>query len=290
MRKASLKAAVVLGLAVCYLVAGGAAGAADNPSCEPGKIATKYPTLAGKTVKFSQDGQSPPFTYRDPKNPENIIGLDADLVRAAAECIGVKPEFFLGAWSGLLPALIAGQSDVMWSNLYYSPARAKQVNFVTYLQAATAGLVRKGNPKNIKSLDDFCGVRTTAGLGTVEYTQLQAIGEKCVAAGKKAVEIVTFPDVPAGARLIANDRADVLLGDLVLAGQFVQENPDQLEIGFKINSDIKIGIAVRKTDEQLLQALHEAVRVIQSNGTEKALLEKYHMDPSLQIPAQVLKE
>jgi polar amino acid transport system substrate-binding protein len=262
--------------------------AAAAPKCEPEKIAQKYPDLAGKTLIVEQDGQSPPFTYRDTADPDKIIGFDADYVRAAMQCIGAKFEFKLGAWSGLLPALVAGQADLMWSNLYYSAERAKTVNFVTYLQAASAGLVQKGNPKHLQSVDDFCGVRGAAGLGTVEYTQLQDLSKKCTDAGKAPIEIVTFPDAPAGARLVANDRADVLLGDLTLAGQFVSQLPDKVEIGFRIPSGFKIAAAVPKGHQQLLDAVHEAVQVLQADGTQAKLQETYHIDPSLFEPTQVL--
>ena len=47
-----------------------------------------------------------------------LIGLDADLVGAAFSCIGVPFEFKTGSWSGLLPSVIVGQADLMWSNLY----------------------------------------------------------------------------------------------------------------------------------------------------------------------------
>jgi polar amino acid transport system substrate-binding protein len=274
-------------LAGAFVFAGTARAAAQ---CEPDKVATKYPGLAGKTLIVEQDGASPPFTYRDPKDPDKIIGFDADYVRAVMECIGTKFEFKLGAWSGLLPALVAGQADLMWSNLYYSAERAKTVNFVTYMQAASAGLVQKGNPKHLQSVDDFCGVRAAAGLGTVEYTQLQQLSDKCTGTGKPAIQIVTFPDATAGARLVANDRADVLLGDLTLAGQFVSQYPNQLEIGFRIASGLKIAAAVRKNSEDLLNAISEAVQVMQKNGTQAKLQETYHLDPSLFEPTQVLKQ
>jgi polar amino acid transport system substrate-binding protein len=275
-------------LAGALLAAVLAGEAVAAPKCEPDRIAQKYPDLAGKTLVVEQDGQSPPFTYRDTADPDKIIGFDADYVRAAMHCIGVKFEFKIGAWSGLLPALVAGQADLMWSNLYYSAERAKTVDFVTYLQAASAGLVQKGNPKHIKSVDDFCGVRGSAGLGTVEYTQLQDISKKCTDAGKPPVEIVTFPDAPAGARLVANDRADVLLGDLTLAGQFVSQMPDKVEIGFRIASGLKIAAAVPKGRQQLLDAIYESVQVLQADGTQAKLQQTYHIDPSLFVATQNL--
>ena len=40
---------------------------ADAPKCEPGKLAAKYPSLAGKTIKIGTDGETPPYAMRDPK-------------------------------------------------------------------------------------------------------------------------------------------------------------------------------------------------------------------------------
>src|SRR5260370_14404102 len=136
-------------VALIVLMAGQAYAA--DAKCEPEALATKYPTLVGKRMRVAQSGEGAPFTFRDPEEFDKLIGLDADLVRATFACIGVPFEFKTGAWSGLLPSVIAGQSDLMWSNLYYTPARAEQVDFVTYLLAATAGLGKKGNPKNIHS-------------------------------------------------------------------------------------------------------------------------------------------
>ena len=57
-------------------------------------------------------------------------------------------------------------------------------------------MVRKGNPKNIQAIDDVCGVRAVAGLGTVEEAIFRGLSDKCVAGGKPPLEIVTCPPAP----------------------------------------------------------------------------------------------
>ena len=146
-RKGPRLALATVVMSVLFGLALPASAARAQAACEPEKISEKYPSLAGKTLVVEQDGASPPFTYRDPNDPNKIIGFDADYVRAAMKCIGTDFEFKLGDWSGLLPALVAGQADLMWSNLYYSAERAKTVNFVTYMQAASAGFVQKRQPE-----------------------------------------------------------------------------------------------------------------------------------------------
>jgi len=275
----------ITGLALILLVAGQALAAEGK--CEPQALAAKYPTLVGKTIRVAQSGEGAPFTFRDPEEFDKLIGLDADLVRATFACIGVPFEFKTGGWSGLLPSVIAGQSDLMWSNLYYTPARAEQVDFVTYLLAATGGMVKKGNPKNIHSLDEVCGVRAAAGLGTVEEAMFREVSDKCVAAGKPAVELVTYADRPSGIRMVQNDRADLLMGDLGSMDYTIAQLPNELERGYMMLTDYKVGPGISKSMPELRQAVFDSLQIIQSEGTMKKLMIKYNVDPTLQRPVQM---
>jgi polar amino acid transport system substrate-binding protein len=265
------------------------AHAADAAKCEPEKLAAKYPSLAHQKIRAGEDGESPPYSMRDPGNFDRIIGVDGDLIRAVFKCVGTDVEFKMGAWSGLLPAVIAGQTDAMWY-LYYTAERAKQVDFVVFLKAGTGALVKKGNPKGIKSMDDTCGTTATAGLGTVEEAAFREQSTKCPAAGKALINIMTYPDIPSGTRLIQNDRADIMMSDLALVDKLAFDNPQVFERGFKIISDFKIGVAVKKGNDDLLNAIYDAMRVLQDDGTEKQILESYNIDPSLILPVTVLRE
>jgi len=263
---------------------------AAEAKCEPDKLASKYPSLASKTIKIGTDGETPPYAMRDPKDFNHLIGLDTELAEATFKCIGAPIEFKLGAWSGQIPAVANGQTDAMWDTLYYTPERAKQIDFVIYLRAATGGMVQKGNPKHIMSLADICGVRATAGLGTVEEAQFRQLSDKCVKDGKKPVEIVTFPDIPAGARLVMNDRADLLLINLGLVDQFVADNPDKLERSFMIVTNWKVGVGFGKANKELEQAVADGLAAIRADGTEKKIYDKYHFDYSLAMPIEILTQ
>jgi polar amino acid transport system substrate-binding protein len=263
---------------------------AQEAKCHPEQLATKYPSLVGKTIKIATDGATPPYSMRDPNDFNKLIGLDNDMAHAAFDCIGVPVDFMIGAWSGLLPAVIAGQADVMWDTLYYTPERAKEADFVIYLRAATGGLVQKNNPKKIKSLDDVCGIRATAGLGSTEEAVFRDLSAKCVAAGKAAIEIVTFPDIPAGSRLVKNDRADLLMIDLGLVNSFIAADPDSFDLAFSILTDYKVGVGVAKNNKELSQAIFDALKILQANGTEEAIYKKYNFDHKQALPTEILTQ
>lgn len=255
--------------------------------CEPEKVATRYPSLAGKTIKVGEDGVSLPFNFRDPNNPDRIIGSDADLARAVFKCIGVPMEFVTGMWSGLLPAVAGGRIDVMWDVLYYTPERAKMVDFVLYSTMADRAITHKGNPKNLHSLDDLCGVKALAGLGTVEIVLLQNISDKCVAAGNPALELNTFQDRSQAWQMIETGRVDLMLSNAVIATAIAEQKP-LLEAGFSFMPGIKVGVAVAKGQTELEQALADAISATQASGEMAKIYEHYGLDPSWIRPPEIL--
>jgi polar amino acid transport system substrate-binding protein len=277
--------AVLAGLVVAT-VGFGTAGPAQA-ACEPDKVATKYPGLAGKTLKVGLDPTLPPIMYRDPNNPSKIIGQDPDMIEAAMKCLGLKYELVGLDFGTLVPTLQAGQIQLIWSNIYYTPARAQAADFVNYATTGTAGIVKKGNPKGIKTIDDVCGKRAAPILGTVEDKGFQDASAKCVAAGKPAIEITPYPNAPATSRAIENDRADLSMYDVVLVDQVVRSNPDKFERAYYFRSNIKVGVAVKKGNEELVTAVKDAITELQANGTQKALMQKNGIDPTLAIPVEI---
>jgi polar amino acid transport system substrate-binding protein len=273
--------------AAAYLVL---IGAAHAQSCEPEKVAQKYPALAGKTIKIGVDPESPPYVFRDEKDFNNLVGADADLARAVFACAGLKTEFFAGGWSGLLPALNAGQIDVMWDLLYYTPERAKQTSFATYMQAGTGGLVEIGNPKKIDDIGKICGMTVAAGVGTVEETMARAQAAKCKAAGKPETTIMTFPDIASGARLVASHRADAMMYDLSLVDGLAKKNPQLYMRGFMLLSGMKIGVGIKKGNNELIAVVSDGLKAMQATGKQKAIFQKYGIDPTLEAPTTLLTQ
>ena len=275
--------------AILVVIPSASAGAAEA-GCEPDKMASKYPSLAGKTIKIGQDGESVPFSQRDPKDFSKLIGLDADLARAVFACVGVPIDFTIGTWAGLIPAAMAGQIDIMWDTLLYTPERAKKLDFVVYMNAATGMLVAKGNPKNIHALGDLCGLGATTTLGTTQEAMLRDTNNKCVAAGKPAINIITSPDMPSGLRLVQSGRADLVSVNKFVGDSMVASGGGTVESAFDIVTGAKISVGTAKGNTDLINAIKDGLVAIRANGTEKAIYERYHVDFGLTTDPSILTE
>ncbi|MCS0495954.1 ABC transporter substrate-binding protein [Ancylobacter mangrovi] len=279
----SLTAAAAL--AAGLLVAGSAFAA--DPTCEPDKVATKYPSLAGKTVTFGADPQTPPYVVRDGADLNKLNGIAVDMAKAVMDCAGVKYKFTLGAWSGILPAVSSGQIDAMWDDLYYKPDRAKNVDYVMYMGAGTGVLVPAGNPQKIEKLDDFCGKTVAYGIGSIEEAATLKQQEVCKSEGKAAINTMPFQDLAAGLRLLESGRTDALMWDLGYIDFMAKNNSTKYSRAFSIVSGFQIGVGIGKGKEDLVKAIYDGIRVIQADGTQKKIFAKYNTDPALMIPAEI---
>jgi polar amino acid transport system substrate-binding protein len=281
------ESALAAGCAVVATVLASSIAAAQTPGCEPKSLETKYPGLKNRVIKIGADPQTPPYVMRDPSDFNKVIGVDADLARAVFDCVGAKYEFFLGGWSGLLPAVSSGQIDVMWDNLYYKPERAKTVDFAIYMKAGTGALVVAGNPKGIKAKEDFCGVTVSYAVGSAEEKIVDEQDKQCVAGGKSAaINKMPFQDLAAGMRLVESKRTDALLWDLGFIDSTVASSKDKYFRAFGITGTFTIGTAIKKGDDDLRNAITDGLKAVQASGGQKAIFEKYGLDPALQFSAE----
>src|SRR5262245_54033799 len=99
----------VMILAVAHAASGdpsiAAAEGSAHPGCEPGRITEKFPAIAGKTMRVGIAPDTPPGRYRDPNNPQKILGYDPDLIEAVMGCLGVKYELITTQFSGLIQGI-----------------------------------------------------------------------------------------------------------------------------------------------------------------------------------------
>jgi polar amino acid transport system substrate-binding protein len=266
-------------------------GKSARAGCESDKVATKFPGIVGKTMRVGIAPDKPPGRYRDPKNPDKIVGYDPDLVDEVMNCLGLKYEFVATQFAGLIQGIQAGQMDLVWSNLFYTPERAKVVDFVLYQKTGDAVMVRKGNPKNIKVVQDLCGLRASASLGSVELAALEDGNAKCVAAGKPAIVVSTYPNVAAVVRSLENDRADAICMERVSLDQQVLDRPNDFERAFILDGiEFKIGAAVINGNDRVLLPVFDAVKAIQADGTHPKILQKHGVDPTLELKAEIRRD
>lgn len=258
------------------------AGAAQ---CEPGRVAQKYPQLAGKVIKIAASPAQPPFAYSNPNKPDEMIGFEAELIQNAMDCAGLKYEYYKGAWSGLLPTVFSGATDLMIGTVNYRPERAEKADFVLYARAGQSVIVPKGNPKKIGTLNDICGRVGTANMAGSSAQSLQQQSQKCVQGGLPAVDYRPADSAESAYRQIHSGRTDFVMDDTVAANARI-EKEGSMEIVQTVITEIYTGMVVAKGNKQMLQVIADGLAAQQQDGRFKALAEKYKLPAEILIPVE----
>ncbi|MCS0634314.1 ABC transporter substrate-binding protein [Streptomyces sp. LP05-1] len=247
-----------------------------------GKLPEKYQKSG--VVKVGTDAAYAPMESMD---GTRIVGIDPDIAEALGTKLGVKFSFESGKFDGLIGSLYSGRYDLVMSGMTDNKDRqqgldegkkaGEGVDFVDYFQSGTAILVKKGNPKGIKTLDDLCGKKVAVQLGTTYADAATAQSAKCEKAGKPKIAIET-PDTDAEAQVrVKSGGADADLNDFPVAVHVAKtaDNGNSFEVAGDPVDAGPFGIAVDKQNAQLRDAVKEALDAIIADGTYKKILDKW---------------
>jgi polar amino acid transport system substrate-binding protein len=267
MRSKSTLAAAVVALAALALAA--VAAAAVTP---PSNIKS-----AGKIVYCSDITYPPEESYQGTK----AVGSDIDIGTAVAAQMGVKADFKNTTFDSIIAALKAKKCDAIISGMNDTAERRKQVDFTDYLQVGQSLMVKKGNPSHVTNLASLAGKSVSVESGTTNRDFLAAQSAKLVKAGKKAIDIKTFPKDTDAASALKAGRVDAYFGDAPVAVFYASKDKSFQVAGSPI-APIPIGIATRKGDP-LTAATKKALDALYANGSIEKIVAKWGMSHAVTL-------
>ncbi len=203
-----------------------------------------------------------------------IIGMDVDLGKAVAQKLGLSAEFQNSAFDGILPGIASKKYELGMSSFTDNADREKQVDMVTYFSAGTKMATLAGNPDGI-NIDDLCGKTIAAQRGTVQVDDLTARSDACTKAGKPAINISQFQAQTDVTLALTAKRAQAMLADSPVVDYAVAQTNGQLQAVGTAYDTAPYGIAVPKGDGKYAQAVQGAVQALITDGTYKAILDKW---------------
>ena len=242
---------------------------------------------SAKQIKVGSDVSYPPVEFFK-EGTQEAQGLDVDLANALGAKLGVQFVFQNSTFEGIIAGLTAKRFDVVMSAMSDTAKRRDQgVDFVDYLTAGTSIIVQKGNPKGIKSPDDFCGQTVGIQKGTTQEDVARAQADKCQKDGKGTVTIQTFDKDPEALQQLKLGHIAADMNDAAVAAFAVQQSPNDYEVvGAQIAAG-PYGVAVRKDDTRLRDAIHAALQAIIDDGTYGRVLAKWNVAQAAVKSAQI---
>jgi polar amino acid transport system substrate-binding protein len=244
------------------------------PSSQQVHVTAPNDLITSGVLTVGSDTTYPPQEFIDPQSKQDT-GFDVDLITAMASYLGLKTNVVTAGFDSIIDSLNAKRFDVVISAITVNPERQQKVNFVNYFNAGESLLVTQGNPKNLQTVADLCGLKVGVQTGTVEQQDLTTADQACVKSGKPHIQLTVLQSQDEVVNLLANNRVDATYQDSPVTDYYIKLHPGQFSVGGSVVNAAVEGIAIRKSDTSMLMAMQVAFDVLKINGTYHQLIVKW---------------
>ena len=253
-----MKKLISIILSIALILTAAAAVAEGNDSLN--EIKTRGYLIVGTEGTWS------PYTYHDEE--EKLVGFDVEVAKLIADYIGVDVQYSETVWSSIFGSLDAGQIDLVVNEVSYTEERAVKYDFsIPYTFTQRAILVKADNDA-INGLGDIAGK-----IASNDPTS--SIGQFALDNG---AELDPVGEMAQSISEVLNGRADVTITTTVAFADYLKQHPEYeaLEKIIVVTDPAPTGhVPVLKGNEQLLNAVNEALKKAQEDGTLSELSLKY---------------
>ena len=211
-------------------------------------------------LRVAIDTTYPPMEFQS--DDGKALGLDVDLARAIAKVLKVEAEFIIMPWDGILAGLQSNRYDIVMSSMNITDERKKQVNFVPYIMMGQIFVIRK-SAKPLKSEKDLAGKVIAVQADTTSFTAVEGFQKSGIA----IKEIKAFKGATEAFSALKSNQAEVIVIDEAVGLYYTGLDQKTFQVSGVAIKPEPIGIAVRKNDLKLFNALMSAVKEIKTNGT-----------------------
>lgn len=223
---------------------------------------------ARKVFVLGLDDSFPPMGFRNEDN--EIVGFDIDLAKEVAARLGVEFKAQPIDWDAKELELSTGKIDCIWNGLTITPERLEALAFTKpYLNNDQVLVVRKDS--GINSFFDAAG--KVAGVQNGSSAQDALDHNQVFKASLK--NIVPFKDNLTAMNDLETRGIDMVIMDSIVAAYDITQSGKDLAIVDGVLAKEAYGIAFRKNDLKLRDAVQATLEEMAEDGTVEAISKKW---------------
>ncbi len=221
-------------------------------------------------IRWGTEAGYKPFMFKSESG--DLKGFDYDIGNAICEVLNAKCTWTEQAWDGIIPALKAGKYDAILASMSITEERKRAVDFTGKYYHVPYRFVGKKD----------AGLSTENMKGKTVGVQTGTTSQVFLEGAMPGVTVKAYPtqdevwlDLAAG-RLDAGLANSIVIQDGFLStdagANYAMFGPDYTDPKYFGEGT---GIAVRKTDNELRDAITGAIAKLRENGTYKKINDKY---------------
>ena len=263
------------GLVAMLVAVGLVAGSAQLAMAAGGAVSSVLDRIqAKKELVVGTAADMPPLNMTTKEG--QIIGLEVDIASLFAGGMGVKLTLKQVKFSDLLPALEAGQVDMVISGMTILPERNLKAAFVGPYFASGKSILTKA--ANADALSDSEKINNPDKvLVTLKGSTSQLFVERVFPKAK----LVLTDDYDQAVAMVRDDKAHAMVADYPICQVSVFRYPDAKLATLKNPISYEpLGIALPAGDPLLVNLVQNMLSTLEKSGELELLMQKWFKDPS----------
>lgn len=218
------------------------------------------------SILIGLEATYPPFNYQDEEG--ELVGFEVDFAKALADKLGVKAEFVPTKWDGMLAGLETERFDIITNQVTITEARQKKYDFSQpYTVSGIQVITRKDKQDDFNSPSDLAGKVVGVGLGS-NY-------EDWLKKNVPDAEVATYDANATKLQDLRVGRIDAFLNDRLAVNYLLEQSDGHIVAAGEPFDKQRMGVALRKGNEDLLHALNKAINDLRADGTLAAISKKW---------------
>jgi len=225
-------------------------------------------------IRIGMSGDQPPLNA---KNRSGLLfGFEVDVAEVIADAMGVKLTLVQKPFPQLLPALKAGEVDIVMSGVTITAERSVEVKFVgPYMYSGKSILTKSNVLARAEAPDDI-------NASTVKLVALaNSTSQEFAELNLPEAPLTTTEDYASAVKLLLDDKVDAMVADMPICFLSVLRHPGQGLATLTAPLNIEpIGVAVPANDPQLESLIENYLNALEGTSILDRLQEKWFEDAS----------
>lgn len=265
MTRSPLLPALAFLAASCVVASAWAQTAA--PACTP-KVADSELVKPG-TLTLSTNPTLPPMQFVD--SAGQLKGMRVELGAEIARRLCLTPEHVKVEFAAMIPGLAARRWDMINTGMFYTAERAKIMQLVRYENQAISVSVPRGNPRNIRRIEDLAGLQVGVEQGGFEFQRTRDIANEIAGKGLPAMTVRPFDNFAVSFQALRVGQLEAA----VSIDSTAKEYDDRGEFTRAVSGLYPTPIAFGFRSKPLAEAVAATLTAMQAEGALPALLDRY---------------
>ncbi len=245
----------------------GAAGPALAQTCTPRVPDAEL--VRARTLILSTNPTLPPMQFVDGQG--QLRGMRVELGTEIARRLCLTPEHVRIEFSAMIPGLAARRWDMINTGMFHTEERQRIMHLVRYEQQAISISVPRGNPRNIRRLEDLAGLAVGVEQGGFEFRRTQDMMNDLVARGLRPITIRPFDNFAVSFQALRVGQLDAAVSIDSTGKEYDDRGEFTRAISGLYGTPINFGFRSRV----LAQAVATVLTEMRADNSFQTLLDRY---------------